>query len=114
MQDVLSKTNGSRNSNGCATKKFHSVMYVKNILGLLTVTLDYYEVFEWRHLIFMTHPILTKNAVDTDLARNYPENTPLAVCQRKIDSKISEHLKCLFNIACYIANLINHLLTSKA
>jgi hypothetical protein len=68
MQDVLSKTNGSRNSNGCATKKkFHSVMYVKNILGLLTVTLYYYEVFEdlskWRHLSFMRHPILTKNAV---------------------------------------------------
>jgi hypothetical protein len=38
-----------------------------------------------------------------DLARNYPENTPLAVCQRKIDSKMFEHLKCLFNTAYYIA-----------
>jgi hypothetical protein len=42
-------------------------MYVKNILGPLTVTLDYYKVFEdlskWRYLSFMRHPILTKNAV---------------------------------------------------
>jgi hypothetical protein len=106
MQDVLSKTNGSTNSTGCAMK-MHFVMYIKNILGLLTVTLDYYKVFEdpskWRHLNLMRQPILTKNACDVDLARNHPENTPLAVCQRMIDSKMFEHLKCLFNTAYYIA-----------
>jgi hypothetical protein len=81
-------------------------MYVKNILGLLTVTLDYYKVFEdlskWRHISFMRHTILTKNA-DIDLARNHPKHIPLAVCQRKMHSKRFEHLKCLFNIAYYIA-----------
>jgi hypothetical protein len=110
MQDVLSKTNGSRNSNGCATKKkLHFVMYVKNILGLLTVTLDYYKVFEdlskWIHLSFMRHPVLTKKCCVIDLARNHPENTRIAVCQRKMDSKMFKHLKCLFNTAYYIAKL---------
>jgi hypothetical protein len=37
------------------------------------------------------------------LATNHPENTSLAVCQRKMDSKMFEHLKCLFNTAYYIA-----------
>jgi hypothetical protein len=44
-----------------------------------------------------------KKCCDTDLATNHPENTPPAVCQRKMDSKMYEHLKCLFNIAYYIA-----------
>jgi hypothetical protein len=38
-----------------------------------------------------------------DLARNHPENTPLAVCQIKMDSKMFEQLKCIFSTACYIA-----------
>jgi hypothetical protein len=44
-----------------------------------------------------------KICCDINLARNHLENIPVAVCQRKMDSKIFEHLKCLFNTAYYIA-----------
>jgi hypothetical protein len=44
-----------------------------------------------------------KKCCDIDLARYHPENTPLDACQRKMVSKMFEHLKCLFNTTYYIA-----------
>jgi hypothetical protein len=38
-----------------------------------------------------------------DLARNFPEEAPLAACQKKLNSKMFEHLRCLFNTAYYIS-----------
>jgi len=32
-----------------------------------------------------------------------PEDTPLAVCMKKMDKHMSDHLKILFNVAYYIA-----------
>jgi hypothetical protein len=40
---------------------------------------------------------------DIDLARNFPEEASLVACRKKLNSKMFEHLWCLFNKEYYIA-----------